>query len=1310
MSQTPLLFIADTNNQESPLVDFEKEKTAIWEIFDHLIARGVIQTIRQDNATIDKIRYYLNDFSGHVSIFHYIGHTGSESLFRPEDSANGTGIAKLLGAASALRLVFLNGCSTYEQVQSLHEGGVDAVIATNIALSDNKGREFAIEFYKAFANPSFDLAKAFEIATASLKTQYLDKDKITIHKGVEKPKSPNEFNWGLYVRQGAEDVLKWRLIIPRKINFNQLNQSILDEEEKALSEYPFMRLAALLVAFSLKDFHRIYGQIMEDKLDEEDLEILLEHSVFHGQSDIHSLKDHERKEILRDMDEEDQIKVNLHKLEGFDKSDSQVFYERVLQDGGLETSNLTSSQLVLALRFANWLSKTKFNLPSKEEINALIDRNNLLQPFEILTENFQGRKKELSKVEAYIESADSADPLLISGIGGIGKSTLLAKFILDFIGKKHNNQIPFIYLDFDRPGLSISEPLQLAAEGLRQIIIQFPQLQELLTDVRFDIQTYLRREKRRKERPIQKFSKSSQRTRSLVYDSIASQYIERYAKDLSQIKVPLVWVFDSFEEAQYRARISDLKNLFDFLDEIKGIIPSFRPIIIGRSDLVNDLGSFERMVIDSFDKESTIAYLEALGINNEKLNKEILEKLGGNPLTLQLAAQVVRREAEIQDIPIEDLKGRELFEKIDEGRIQEHLVRRNLDHIHDEEVRKLAVPGLLVRQISPEVIQQILAIPCGLGEISYEEAERLYTNLQKETFLLSESNGSLSFRQDLRVALYELIVQDKKVKSQEIRENAIAFYEGKTDPDDKAEYLYHRLMRGDDPAIVDEIYTEEIRPFIENSITELPINAYIHLAEKLNISVRAKILEGASPESLETYFNGLFQDIFETGSQRTLEEMRKFLKKYPQRKSASDIWHLEAKLYLRLQDLQNYRQKIRNITSSHQDSFRLHLLEAEKHEIQNQFKKALEHQTSALQINEQYSQVEASFNDRLKYFILCKRNGKSPDPKLMGPMGHKIEVENLLLPYREIVEREREVSDEISLFKIISVIEKNLESGEHLKRRIRELKSRFTDTKGVESFLFNEHEISINEISEAGVFSFQLVYLAKFLEQQDEEEESEDRSQKEITYKNIDKIKELVSMSRLEEAFSEAENLPISDPKLKNELILLKSRMMRAEEELQRGTSSTRDYNISRNQYTLSFLEWLDEVYKQSRGATSKKGGIKIGLRKVLKWISSIFKIIGDRFSENRSQPEVSLPPISIEEKNQVKKLIAENYIVEALEKTERICRGSGREKRINEILILRKQFQDVQKETRTGIISFDEREITLNRIRYNLLTLLDEL
>ena len=64
-------------------------------------------------------------------------------------------------------------------------------------------------------------------------------------------------------------------------------------------------------------------------------------------------------------------------------------------------------------------------------------------------------------------------PLVIHGPGGMGKSTLLAKFLLDSV-HGHTAGFPFAYIDFERPTLSIHEPVTLIAEAARQLGIQYP--------------------------------------------------------------------------------------------------------------------------------------------------------------------------------------------------------------------------------------------------------------------------------------------------------------------------------------------------------------------------------------------------------------------------------------------------------------------------------------------------------------------------------------------------------------------------------------------------------------------------------------------------------------------------------------------------------------------------------------------------------------------------------------------------------------------------------------------------------------------
>ena len=70
-----------------------------------------------------------------------------------------------------------------------------------------------------------------------------------------------------------------------------------------------------------------------------------------------------------------------------------------------------------------------------------------------------------------------ARPLFIWGIGGVGKTTLIAKFVLEH-AEAARSRYPFAYLDFDRATLSARRLELLLAEMCEQVGAQFPELTE----------------------------------------------------------------------------------------------------------------------------------------------------------------------------------------------------------------------------------------------------------------------------------------------------------------------------------------------------------------------------------------------------------------------------------------------------------------------------------------------------------------------------------------------------------------------------------------------------------------------------------------------------------------------------------------------------------------------------------------------------------------------------------------------------------------------------------------------------------------
>ena len=118
--------------------------------------------------------------------------------------------------------------------------------------------------------------------------------------------------------------------------------------------------------------------------------------------------------------------------------------------------------------------------PQTSTCDQVVDRANELQMLRDYVGVLPAASK-LGSVWRFVKeqwySLSERPPLLVYGPGGVGKSTLIAKFILDHVGSAGGPQLPFVYLDFDRPGISANSPLTLLMEAVRQLGAQFPEVE-----------------------------------------------------------------------------------------------------------------------------------------------------------------------------------------------------------------------------------------------------------------------------------------------------------------------------------------------------------------------------------------------------------------------------------------------------------------------------------------------------------------------------------------------------------------------------------------------------------------------------------------------------------------------------------------------------------------------------------------------------------------------------------------------------------------------------------------------------------------
>jgi hypothetical protein len=527
----------------------------------------------------------------------------------------------------------------------------------------------------------------------------------------------------------------------------------------------------------------------------------------------------------------------------------------------------SASDLDSILQVSVWLEGVVDSLPPAEELRRRIAYRNLIEPFEAIAGDglFQGRVREMDDLRSYVgvlppESLikrlsdqafrwlkpDALPALSISGPGGVGKSSLVARFILEHSRLPERVRVPFAYIDFDRPILSISEPATLLAEMLLQLDLQFPQFKEyrelrefLLRGMGYDLAS--------KDAPPGT-EQYIQRVRSVMADLLGT--MENHLGPR-----PYIVVLDTFEEVQYRGE-SRAFPVWELLNDMQVRWPFLRVVVCGRgpvSTLQMAGAATKQLEIGELDQNAAIRFLALQGVPDRSLAENIVKQVGAVPLSLKLAASVLARE-EGNEKGLRDFSGKSQFwfSPSDEV-IQGQLYERVLGHIHDPKIERLAHPGLVLRRISPDIILNVLNKPCRLDVDSLAEAQVLFEGLRKETTLVASDSldGSLVHRPDLRRIMLKLLGQKCPAQVEESRSGAVRWYSVQEGWRAKAEELYHRLQLLESIEAY-ELDNPEIRSSLQASIVELPATAQTQLAS-YGFQVSKEILEQATLEQREGY-------------------------------------------------------------------------------------------------------------------------------------------------------------------------------------------------------------------------------------------------------------------------------------------------------------------------------------------------------------------------------------------------------------------------------------------------------------------------
>lgn len=422
--------------------------------------------------------------------------------------------------------------------------------------------------------------------------------------------------------------------------------------------------------------------------------------------------------------------------------------------------------------------------------------------------------------------------VLVEGPGGIGKSIAVARFFQILLADNDADMRPdaILHLDFDLPNMQRATALDMAIEIVRQLTLRWSPvpgsglrgLLRALGGGGFGGQDSTR---------ISKAQTSE--VRDYRSQSSASEILaEALALFGARRKHPLRLILfaDSFERAEVLDEVA-ATNVSRIVDALRITGVDLMVIYAARAYVqpgrLAESARPAHQNVTRFTQGEAVDYLTGKahqrGIDlSRNLAARANRVIKGWPLGLRIAVSLLGNTPETFD-PADWLV------QIEHGgrSVQATLYERLLHRIEDENLRRLAKPGLLVRRITTEVIEHVLAEPCGLPADA--DAAELMAKAEREGQLFwrdSVDPGALWHRQDLREIMLPVLRLDvPKDVARAIHDAAVAYYADKTSDIARAEELYHRLCRGDSRDAVEMRWRDSAGQRLVGSLGELPAPA-----------------------------------------------------------------------------------------------------------------------------------------------------------------------------------------------------------------------------------------------------------------------------------------------------------------------------------------------------------------------------------------------------------------------------------------------------------------------------------------------------
>jgi hypothetical protein len=605
-----------------------------------------------------------------------------------------------------------------------------------------------------------------------------------------------------------------------------------------------------------------------------------------------------RNDVLRQMTRDE---IQTHLAAAMDQTDPFHRALRLALDGvrGEELLQYESNVLLTLLQLYDGLSPN-LSLPPREEIERELELGRLLEPLRQLTRTFSGRAAELQRLRDYVgvvppstllgriaRAVTSAfqpvrkPPLLVYGPGGVGKTTLVARFILEHAVVASKLQFPFVYLDFDRPTVSDTQTSTLLIEAVRQIGLQFGSAYAASAEFR-----------KRWERSLRRTSSSG--------DYLDPDLFENFVIFLDTLELrdgPVLMVLDTFEEVQLRSRSYE-SGVIEVMNRLSERVPRLRVVIAGRSR-IEGFAESQQLSLSQFDRDAAIAYLVAHGVTPDAA-ADIYRVVGGSPLTLTLGLDIYRRDPkELRDRPTFRVDAAQLQSEV----IQLQLFDRVLLHVRNSDVRKLVHPGLVMRRITPEAILEVLAGPCEIAVRDLAHADELFDELAKDATLVERRNPDERVvwqRQDVRHLMLRPLRRDARAKVNEIHRLAIAYYQKQEGLEVRTEEVYHRLALGQSREQIAPLVDPDMRDALIAVLDEFDPPEQALISDLFGIELTPEARHAADQLSWERSTSRRLKEAIRANTD--LQSVLGLLHEREERSGSTDLLLSEVMLYEAIDD------------------------------------------------------------------------------------------------------------------------------------------------------------------------------------------------------------------------------------------------------------------------------------------------------------------------------------------------------------------------------------------------------------------------